>query len=158
MLMRIVLQFTRHEGFDESVDPFGFKQACSNPTDSSSAIYSIPKLLFGYKGKLIENLPNWRIIQNRQSELLLFHNSGGVVAKASYLPLLNWQLNALDQVDNYLIKLFPRLLSLQRQVALERNQKLQRKSFWFQLRIQRTVIETVTSSSPRSISGVLPSA
>ena len=118
--MHIVLQFTRHEGFDESADPFDSTKACNDPMDSWSANCSIPKLLFCDEAKFIDNFPNWKIVHNGQSELLLFLNSGVVVAKASYLPLMNWQLSALNRVDKYLIKLFPQLLlPLQWQVVLE---------------------------------------
>jgi SAM-dependent methyltransferase len=120
ILMRLVLKTMRHEGFNETIDPFDRNIVCNDPRDAWSANCSIPKLLFRDSTVFEEKYPNWRVTEIKNKEFFLFLNSGGVVAKTIYLPLPIRVLNALLKLDKILCAISPKFFSLQMSIILEK--------------------------------------
>jgi len=53
-------------------------------------------------------------------ECFIFLNSGGVSSKTFYVPLNNFLLKILNYIDNILVKLFPRIFAMGRQIVLKK--------------------------------------
>jgi SAM-dependent methyltransferase len=120
ILMRMILRFMNHEGFDELIDVFDSSKPCNNPEDAWSANCSIPKLLFGDSTRFENHFPRWKKIHDIKTECILFLNSGGVVAKVPYIPLPRWLLKCVRYADRWLLFLFGEYLSLQRRIVIEK--------------------------------------
>lgn len=118
--MRLILRLTRHEGYSFSVDVFNAQTICNDPKNLWSANCAIPNLLFDDEQKFRRNVPYFKIIRNKYCEFLFFLNSGGVIAKTFYIPLPLFLLKIIKIIDNILVKMFPRILALQRQVVLKK--------------------------------------
>jgi SAM-dependent methyltransferase len=118
ILMRLVLRAMRHEGYDESADPFGNDRPCNDPDDPWSANCSIPKILFNSRQQFELHFPQWELFQNKKAESLMFLNSGGVVAKTIYFPLGSKLLKTVEILDRFLCRISPDLFALQCQVVL----------------------------------------
>ena len=59
-------------------------------------------------------------MKNELSEFLIFLNSGGVNSDIVKIPLNYFFLNILDIFDSIIIKMFPRIFSLNRSVILKK--------------------------------------
>jgi len=118
--MRLILRIMRHEGYDETINVFDQNVTCNNPTDPWSANCSIPKILFSNHERFNDQFPAFEIIQDHKTEFFIFLNSGGVIAKTSYIPMRINALRATKKVDSYLIKISEDLFPLQRQIVLQK--------------------------------------
>lgn len=118
--MRFILRIMKHEGYSFNVDVFS-DAVCTNPKDLWSANCAIPNLLFDDEKKFKSHFPNFQIKRSSYSEFFIFLNSGGVIAKTSYLPLPNFILTMVKFVDDVLVKNFPKVFALQRQIVLQKN-------------------------------------
>ena len=56
----------------------------------------------------------------QRCECTLFLNSGGVTSKTFYIPLNDFFLKILNFIDNILIKLFPNVFAMGRQIVLKK--------------------------------------
>lgn len=119
-VMRLVLKLMKHEGYNEKIKVFSQSEPCNDPADPWSANCSIPKLLFSNQKMFESEFPNWKIIHFQNTEFLKFINSGGVVAKTSYIKLPTFALKIQDLIDNFLVKIFPQIFALQMQIVLEK--------------------------------------
>ena len=118
--MRSVLKLMRHEGYDYTVDVFDRNLICTDPDDLWSANCAIPNLLFDNKALFEKNIPFFSMERTSFSELFLFLNSGGVIAKTKYIPLPRFMLKLVDGIDDFLISLSKRTFALQRQIVLRK--------------------------------------
>jgi SAM-dependent methyltransferase len=120
LCMRILLNVTKHEGYNEIIDVFSEKVPCNESHDPWSANCSIPKLLFKFKDKFNKELPNWEIIHYKNVEFLSFANSGGVIAKTKHVNLSPRLLALQDSIDKFLCWALPEIFSLQVQIVLRK--------------------------------------
>ena len=81
-------------------------------TDSSETIKKIEILKYVFK-----------ILINHEKlvECLIFLNSGGVTSKTFFLPMNNFFLKMLGEIDKILIKLMPNIFCMGRQIVLMKN-------------------------------------
>lgn len=118
--MRLILRLMRHEGYSFDIDIFDKEVVCTDKNDLWSANCAIPNLLFDDEDKFRQKIPYFKIISNKYCEFFIFLNSGGVIAKTFYIPLPLFLLKIIRIIDNILIKVFPRIFALQRQIILRK--------------------------------------
>jgi hypothetical protein len=118
--MRKMLRLMRHEGYDYTIDVFDENLICTDPDDLWSANCAIPNLLFDDAVKFEQNVPEFKIEHQSFSELLLFLNSGGVIAKTRCLRLPKFLLKLVNRVDQLLVRISPHTFALQRQIVLRK--------------------------------------
>lgn len=119
-LMRLILRLMRHEGYSFDIDIFDKEVICTDKNDLWSANCAIPNLLFDDEDKFRQKIPYFKIIGNKYCEFFIFLNSGGVIAKTFYIPLPLFLFKIIRIIDNILIKVFPRIFALQRQIILRK--------------------------------------
>jgi len=119
LLMRAVLRLMRHEGYSYAADVFG-DEVCTDPNDLWSANCAIPNLLFDDLAGFESHVPFFTVRRSTFSELLLFLNSGGVVAKTFSVPLPRFALRMLKGIDDRVASALPGIFALQRQIVLEK--------------------------------------
>ncbi len=118
--MRKILKLMRHEGYDYTINVFDKDLICTDPNDLWSANCAIPNLLFGDINKFTQHFPQFTIEKLGFSELFLFLNSGGVIAKTKCIPLHRYLLKVVKALDNLLVKISPSTFALQRQIVLRK--------------------------------------
>lgn len=118
--MRRILKLMRHEGYDFTIDVFDENLICTDPDDLWSANCGIPNLLFDDKEKFKKHIPFFDIVHSGYSELFLFLNSGGVIAKTKCIRLPKFLLKLVNGIDNLLVKISPSTFALQRQIVLKK--------------------------------------
>lgn len=118
--MRAVLRIMRHEGYDYTINVFDEDLICTDPDDLWSANCAIPNLLFDDKKAFEKNIPYFQIEHTSYSELLLFLNSGGVIAKTKCLRLPKFMLKIMHHIDKILVGVAPQIFALQRQIVLKK--------------------------------------
>ncbi len=118
--MRKILRLMRHEGYDYTIDVFDENLICTDPDDLWSANCAIPNLLFDDAAKFEKNIPEFKIEHQSFSELLLFLNSGGVIAKTRCLRLPKFMLKLVNRIDQLLVRISPHTFALQRQIVLRK--------------------------------------
>lgn len=119
-MLKLLLRVTSHEGYDSTVDVFDRKKVCTNPEDLWAGNNSIPNLLFDDINKFNQEINEFEIVYHKYSEFLLFINSGGVVSKTFYIPLLNPLLKLISLIDAFLCRIAPTFFALQRQIVLKK--------------------------------------
>lgn len=119
--MRAILKIMRHEGYSFEVNVWNRDEVCTDPDDLWSANCAIPNLLFDDAKEFQKNIPYFSVEKMSFTEFFIFLNSGGVIAKTSFIPLPFFLLNILKFIDNVLITFFPQVFALQRQVVLRKN-------------------------------------
>ncbi len=118
--MRRVLKLMRHEGYDYTINVFDKNLICTDPNDLWSANCAIPNLLFDDKTKFQQHFPYFNIEKISFSELFLFLNSGGVIAKTKCLRLPRFMLRFVNFIDKLLVGISPNTFALQRQIVLRK--------------------------------------
>jgi SAM-dependent methyltransferase len=120
LAMRAALRLMRHEGYSFEHDVFDQQAICNDPADPWSANCAIPNLLFDDRRRFEQHVPQFRILHAGFSEFACMLNSGGVIAKTFYVPLPRVLVDVLHGMDTILTRLFPQLLAMQRQIALQK--------------------------------------
>ena len=118
--MRKILKLMRHEGYDFTINVFDPNLICTDPNDLWSANCAIPNLLFDDEAKFNNEVKEFKIIHKGFSELFLFLNSGGVIAKTKCVKLPNFMLKLVNSVDKLLVSISPQTFALQRQIVLKK--------------------------------------
>jgi ubiquinone/menaquinone biosynthesis C-methylase UbiE len=118
LLMRILLNLMKHEGYSYDVDVFDETCICTDKEDLWSANCAIPNLLFDDPKIFEEKISFFKIEYTSFDECLSFINSGGVIAKTAYISLPKFLIKSIQKFDKILC-LFPRLFALQRQIVLK---------------------------------------
>jgi SAM-dependent methyltransferase len=119
-LMRFVLKLMKHEGYNFNTDVWDANNICTDPNDLWSANCVIPNLLFDNMQKFEKEVPFFKCTYHKYTETFLLLNSGGVIAKTTYIPLNNFFLKIVAGLDKFLGKIAPRFFSLQRQIVLQK--------------------------------------
>jgi len=120
LFMRLALRLMRHEGYSFELNVFNPNVICTDPNDLWSANCAIPNLLFDDKNKFESKVSEFKIVRSSFSELFLFLNSGGVIAKTFYIPLPRVLLQLIKLIDDFLINFAPKIFALQRQIVLQK--------------------------------------
>jgi SAM-dependent methyltransferase len=118
--MRRILRLMRHEGYDYTINVFDENLICTDPNDLWSANCAIPNLLFDDQKAFEKHIPFFKIEHTGFSELFLFLNSGGVIAKTKFLRLPKFLLNLISRIDKILVGISPQTFALQRQIVLRK--------------------------------------
>ena len=96
------------------------KKNIFNPKSPWISNTAIAQLLFDDEKKFEFYFPQYRIIENRLSEFLIFLNSGGVNSEFFHIKLNNFFLKLIDSIDKLLIYFFPRLFAFNRTIVLKK--------------------------------------
>lgn len=121
LIFQVITIIMRHEGFDFTKDVWNEKLPMSDKKNRWSGNIAVPHLLFDNKEKFKERFgKKFLIIHNQLSEFFIFLNSGGVTAKTFYIPLNFFILKILDILDKFLIKFFPNIFAMGRQIVLKK--------------------------------------
>ena len=118
--MRRILKLMRHEGYDYTINVFDENLICTDPNDLWSANCAIPNLLFDNQEAFRKHIPYFSIEKISYSELFLFLNSGGVIAKTKCIRLPKFLLRLVNRVDKILVAISPSTFALQRQIVLRK--------------------------------------
>lgn len=117
--MRLLLRLMKHEGYSYDINVFNQNEVCTDKNDLWSANCAIPNLLFDDKENFEKHIPYFQISKTSFSEFFCFINSGGVISKTIYIPLPIFALKLLGYMDSLLVKIFPSIFALQRQIVLK---------------------------------------
>ena len=124
MIYQLVTFFTKHEGFDFTVDVWNKKQSVkqnNNPWDSNQAV---AYLLFKNHELFHKNINNkFKIIYDKFAEFMIFLNSSGIYSKSFHIPLNFTILKIINLIDKFLIRLFPNIFALGRKIVLVKNKE-----------------------------------
>ncbi len=96
------------------------KKNIFNPKSPWISNTAVAQLLFKNRNEFHKNFKEYKMIENKLSEFLIFLNSGGVNSNFYYLKLNNFFLNSMNILDNILIFLFPNIFALNRTVVLKK--------------------------------------
>ena len=121
IIFQIITIIMRHEGFDFTKDVWNDKIPLSDQNDRWSGNIAVPHLIFDDRENFNKKIGDkFKIIHEKFYECLIFLNSGGVTSKTFYVPLSNFLLKFLNLVDNFLVKFFPKIFAMGRQIVLEK--------------------------------------
>lgn len=119
---QLITIIMRHEGFDFTKNVWDEKSPMTNENDLWAGNIALSSLIFDDKKKFENKFgKKFQVVHNKYFEFLIFLNSGGVTSKTFYLPLNNFFLKILNLIDNILIKFFPDIFALGRQIVLKKN-------------------------------------
>ncbi len=120
LMMRIMLWAMRHEGWSYDIDVFDKNVIANDPTDPWSANCAIPEILFEQPQRFEETFDGLKLLRNVKVEGFIFPVSGGVIAKVRVPELPTWLLNIISAFDSILIKLFPSIFAVGRQIVIKK--------------------------------------
>ncbi len=121
LIFQIITLIMHHEGFDFTKNVWDEKIPMSQEDDVWSGNIAISHLIFDNMAKFNEKFGDkFEIIHQKFFECFIFLNSGGVSSKTIYLPLNNFFLKILSFLDDVLIKIFPNIFALGRQIVLRK--------------------------------------
>ena len=121
IVFQIVTIIMRHEGYDFTKDVWSESMPVTDTEDLWAGNIAVPHLIFDDINIFNKNLGSYfKIEQENFSECLIFLNSGGVCSKTFYIPLNNFILNILSKFDNILVKTFPKIFAMGRQLVLKK--------------------------------------
>ncbi len=113
LIFKIFLKIFNHEKYDDNKK--NIKKRNFWYENNSTG-----KLLFANKKVNDIFLKNYKIISNDLNEFLIFLNCSGNGVDTPYIPLNMFLLKLLDKIDNFLIKLFPKIFALNRKIVLKK--------------------------------------
>tara|TARA_B100000886_G_C20394514_1_gene479739 strand:+ start:684 stop:1490 length:807 start_codon:yes stop_codon:yes gene_type:complete len=121
IIFQIITIIMRHEGFDFTKDVWNDKIPLSDQNDRWSGNIAVPHLIFDDRENFDKKIGNkFKIKHEKFYECLIFLNSGGVTSKTFYIPLSNFLLKFFDLIDSFLVKFFPKIFAMGRQIVLEK--------------------------------------
>jgi hypothetical protein len=112
IIFKLFLFIFNHETWDDQIKNYNKKFWFQNN--------STGKILFSKKNKNDIFLKDFKILENELSEFLIFLNSGGGGVNSPYIKLNNFFLRFVDVLDNFLIKLFPKIFAMNRKIILKK--------------------------------------
>ena len=111
----------RHEGYDFTKNVWSESTPVTDEKDLWAGNIAVPHLIFDDIDIFNKNLGScFKIEYENFSECLIFLNSGGVCSKTFYIPLNNFFLNILNKIDYILVKTFPKIFAMGRQLVLRK--------------------------------------
>ena len=121
VVFQLVTIIMRHEGFDFTKNVWDENIPMSDENDLWAGNIALSSLIFDNKKNFKEKFGNeFKVIHDKLYEFLIFLNSGGVTSKTFYIPLNIFFLNILNFIDKILIKIFPNIFALGRQIVLKK--------------------------------------
>ena len=118
---QLITIIMRHEGFDFTKNVWDEKLPMTNENDLWAGNIALSSLIFDQKKNFEKKFRNkFKIVHNKYFEFLIFLNSGGVSSKTFYLPLNYFFLKILNLIDKFLIKIFPDIFAMGRQIVLKK--------------------------------------
>ena len=121
LIFQMITIIMRHEGFDFTKDVWNEDAPMSDENDRWSGNIAIPHLVFDDIEKFNKILGTKFSIEHQKFyECFVFLNSGGVSSKTFYIPLNDFFLKVLNFIDNILVKLFPGIFAMGRQIVLKK--------------------------------------
>ena len=119
ILLQMAVFVMRHEGFDFTVDVWDEKNPKSDEDNVWAGNIAVSNLIFDNKEKFNSNLGHLFSIKHEELvECLIFLNSGGVTSKTFRIPMNNFFMNILKQIDKFLIKVSPNIFCMGRRLVL----------------------------------------
>ena len=110
--MQRLLRFMKIEDFNFKVDVFNINQICTNAENPWDGNNAIPNLLFDDVNWFEKKVPYFKVVEQAKSEFFVYLNSGGINNKTFAIPLSYSVLKVLDNIDNFLVSIFPMVLKL----------------------------------------------
>jgi len=121
IIFQIVTIIMKHEGYDFTKDVWSESTPVTEENDLWAGNIAVPHLIFDDVNIFNKNLGSYfKIEYENFSECFIFLNSGGVCSKTFYIPLNNFLLNILNKIDNILVKTFPKIFAMGRQLVLRK--------------------------------------
>jgi len=121
IFLQIITILMRHEGFDFTLNVWDEKNPKSDEKDPWAGNIAVPNLIFDDKINFNKKLGKlFSIEYEKLTECFIFLNSGGVTSKTFCIPLPNFLLNFVNNVDKLLIRSFPKIFCLGRRVVLKK--------------------------------------
>tara|TARA_X000000368_G_scaffold415412_1_gene407130 strand:+ start:1830 stop:2636 length:807 start_codon:yes stop_codon:yes gene_type:complete len=121
IIFQLVEILMRHEGFNFEVDVWDEEKPISNQDDLWDGNLAVSNLIFDDKEKFKDKLGHFFSIKHEKLvECLIFLNSGGVTSKTLHLPMNNFFLRIIYNIDKILVKLMPNIFCMGRQIVLEK--------------------------------------
>ena len=121
IIFQLVTIIMKHEGFDFTKDVWNEKTPMSDKKDIWAGNIAVTSLIFDDLKKFNEKYEKKFIIEHQKfHECFVFLNSGGVSSKTLYIPLNNFFLKILQCIDSFLIKIFPNIFGMGRQIVLKK--------------------------------------
>jgi SAM-dependent methyltransferase len=120
VLMRLVLRLTRHEGYDFEVNVFDPTVPISAPNKPWNGNNAVARLLFDDFDRFHKEVEGWSTLYDSPCECFILLNSGGVTAKAPYLPLPPSLCRFTQALDAIAVGSAPNWFALARRTVLER--------------------------------------
>ena len=117
---KLFLYLLNHEGWSLKSNIFNSKKPIfksNNPWKSNNAV---AQLLFKNEFNFHLHFPQYKILKNELSEFFIFLNSGGVVSECFYIPMNNFILSLFNQLDRFLVFIFPNIFALNRSIVLKK--------------------------------------
>ena len=111
------------ESWSLKVNIFDRRKKIFDPKSPWISNTAVAHLLFCNEKKFLKNFPQYKIIENKLSEFLIFLNSGGVNSEFFHIKLNLFFLRLLDALDKTLICLFPSIFALNRKIILQKKDK-----------------------------------
>jgi|TARA_Y100000294_G_scaffold29811_1_gene25203 SAM-dependent methyltransferase len=121
IVLKIATIIMRHEGYDFTKDVWSETMPVTNAEDLWAGNIAVPHLIFDDINIFNKNLGSYFKIEHENfSECLMFLNSGGLCSKTFYIPLNNFFLNIVSKIDYILVKTFPKIFAMGRQLVLRK--------------------------------------
>lgn len=115
-----LLRLMKIEDYNFSIDVFDINEICTYPENPWDGNNAIPTLLFNDVKKFEHHVSNFKVIQTKNSEFLIYILSGGISGKTFAIPLPFVVLKLIDKLDGFLVFLFPQVFALQMRVILQK--------------------------------------
>ena len=96
------------------------RQSIFNPKSPWISNTAVAQLLFNNDSKFQGYFPQYKIIENKLSEFLIFLNSGGVNSNFFHIKLNNFFLKIVNIIDIILIFFLPSIFALNRTIVLKK--------------------------------------
>ncbi len=123
LIFQLATIIMKHEGFDFTLDVWDEKNPKSDEKNAWHGNIAVPHLIFDDKSKFEKNLGKYFFIEHEKlTECLIFLNSGGVTSKTKFIPMSNFLLKILNNVDKILVRLFPSIFCMGRRIVLTKSQ------------------------------------
>ena len=121
IVFQLVTIIMRHEGYDFTKNVWDEKLPMTAEDDLWAGNIALPILIFDNKKNFEEKFgTKFKLIHNKLYEFLIFLNSGGVTSKTFYIPLNKFFLKILNYIDIILVKFFPNIFAMGRQIVLKK--------------------------------------
>ena len=121
VIFQLITIIMKHEGFDFTKKVWDDNQPMSDEDDRWSGNIAIPHLIFDDIEKFNSKFGDKFVLEHEKLfECFVFLNSGGVTSKTFYIPLNSFFLKILDSIDSFLIKFFPSIFAMGRQLVLKK--------------------------------------